>query len=426
MTTIKVTPEQLIAVSKKFELAQQTAMQMNSQLSQHISFMERFWEGITKEQFYYRFQTSQKNMADFVTLTDSIAKELRHHADKFRLADLMEAGNLDAACLPPPPNTCAVPTPDTRNAFQKSADSLTELGQDFVDANSERYEKKFDSVWSFLDYMSYGIPKGMYQGYMERAAKQNDSWNDMLNFGTFGVSGMIQGAFNPTSAWSKEHMANLIGTAGLMIGSTTTKALIKPKNILEGSVKYEGAKSTNNILKESEQHSAFNTETRDGKGFTGAGSKDYDTFAEAEYQSIRNLKMKDIEEVARNTSLSIDEIRTMKKHLFFGKHEVPQPGGLEFRLERFTADDEIAFAWKTAQKGELSPEQKMWFKQLAEHELTERKLMTEGQKYRTLESWNQEKGTYEGYPPGAHENAPSQPNKPFPGYEDYYFKNMFK
>ncbi|MNW48356.1 hypothetical protein D3C74_257190 [compost metagenome] len=136
--------------------------------------------------------------------------------------------------------------------------------------------------------------------------------------------------------------------------------------------------------------------------------------------------MKDIEEVARNTSLSIDEIRTMKKHLFFGKHEVPQPGGIEFRLERFTADDEIAFAWKTAQKGELSPEQKTWFKQLAEHELTERKLMAEGQKYRTLESWNQEKGTYEGYPPGAHENAPSQPNKSFPGYEDYYFKNIFK
>ncbi|AOK92698.1 WXG100 family type VII secretion target [Paenibacillus polymyxa] len=256
MTTIKVTPEQLITVSKKFELAQQTAMQMNSQLSQQISFMERFWEGITKEQFYYRFQTSQKNMADFVTLTDSIARELRQHANKFRLTDMMEDGNLDPGCLPPPPNTCTVPVADTRNALQKSADSLTELGQDFVAANSERYEKKFDSVWSFLDYMSYGIPKGMYQGYMERAAKQNDSWNDMLNFGTFGVSGMIQGAFNPTNAWSKEHMANLIGTAGLMIGSTTTKALIKPKNILEGSVKYEGAKSTN-ILKESEQHPAF-------------------------------------------------------------------------------------------------------------------------------------------------------------------------
>ncbi|MBY7736396.1 WXG100 family type VII secretion target [Paenibacillus polymyxa] len=237
MTTIKVTPEQLMTVSKQFELAQQTATQMNSNLVQQILSMGQLWEGITKEHFYYSFQTSQKNMNDFVTLTDSISKELRHHADKFKLADLMEAGNIDASCLPPPPNSCAVLAPDTRNAFQKSVDSLTELGQDFVDANSVRYEKKFDSVWSFLDYMSYGIPKGMYQGYMERAAKQNDSWNDMLNFGTFGVTGMIQGAFNPNNAWSKEHWANIIGTAGLFGG---VSSVIKPKIGIGSTIKLNG------------------------------------------------------------------------------------------------------------------------------------------------------------------------------------------
>ncbi|MGE6513290.1 hypothetical protein [Lysinibacillus sphaericus] len=52
--------------------------------------------------------------------------------------------------------------------------------------------------------------------------------------------------------------------------------------------------------------------------------------------------------------------------------------------------------------------------------------MAEGQKYRTLESWNQKKGTYDGFPPGAHENAPTQPNTAFPGYEEYFFNNMFK
>ncbi|MFK4342345.1 WXG100 family type VII secretion target [Paenibacillus sp. RC62] len=131
MTTIKVTPEQLITVSKQFDLAQKTAIQMNSQLMQQISFMQQSWDYTTKQQFYSQFQVSQKNMTDFVTLTDCIARELRHHADKFRLADLMKAGYIDASCLPPPPNACAVPAPDTRNAFQKSADSLLELGQDF-------------------------------------------------------------------------------------------------------------------------------------------------------------------------------------------------------------------------------------------------------------------------------------------------------
>lgn len=130
--------------------------------------------------------------------------------------------------------------------------------------------------------------------------------------------------------------------------------------------------------------------------------------------------------MAQNTGLSIAEIKTMKKHLFFGKHQIPQPGGIEFRLERFAADDEIAFAWRIAQQGDLSAKQKEWFQQLAAHELTERNYMAAGQKYRTLESWNELKGRFDGYPPGAHENAPSQPNWTFPGYEEYYFKNLFK
>ncbi|MEK5406500.1 WXG100 family type VII secretion target [Paenibacillus sp. FSL W8-0439] len=346
MTTIKVTPEHLIAVSKKFELALQTVMQMNSKLSQHISFMERFWEGITKEQFYYRFQTSQKIMNEFVTLTDSIAKELRHHADKFRLTDLLETGNIDASCLPPPPNSCSVPAPDTRNAFQKSADSLAGLGQDFVVANSERYEKKFDSFWSFMDYMTYGIPKGMYQGYMERAAKQNDSWNDMLNFGTFGVTGMIQGAFNPTNAWSKEHWANMIGTAGLMIGSTSTKALIKPKNLLEGSVKYEGAKSTSNILKDSEQRSSIIKSNDFNYAETGARNISPDQFfreeaiAEELYEKFRNLGNQDVEAISKNTGFSQNRIQRIKDHVFNDIH-IKDHG-----IGRFDPDFELSQAWE--------------------------------------------------------------------------------
>ncbi|MCP3781101.1 WXG100 family type VII secretion target [Paenibacillus sp. SEL1] len=367
MTTIKVTPEQLITVSKKFELAQQTAMQMNSQLSQQISFMERFWEGITKEQFYYRFQTSQKNMADFVTLTDSIARELRQHANKFRLTDMMEDGNLDPGCLPPPPNTCTVPVADTRNALQKSADSLTELGQDFVAANSERYEKKFDSVWSFLDYMSYGIPKGMYQGYMERAAKQNDSWNDMLNFGTFGVSGMIQGAFNPTNAWSKEHMANLIGTAGLMIGSTTTKALIKPKNILEGSVKFESTQSKANILKESEQRSSNIKSDDFNYAETGARNISPEQFfreeaiAEELYEKFRNLGNQDVEAISKNTGFSENRIQRIKDHVFNDTH-IKDHG-----IGRFDPDFELSQAWERLMDGKYVDSDV----QLLHHELFE-------------------------------------------------------
>ncbi|AET59695.1 hypothetical protein HPL003_14720 [Paenibacillus terrae HPL-003] len=239
MTTIRVTPEQLITISKQFDLAQKTAIQMNSQLMQQISFMQQLWDGTTKQQFYSQFQVSQKKMTDFVTLTDSIARELRHHADKFILADLMEAGNIDASCLPPPPNACAVPAPDTRNAFQKSTDSLLELGQDFLNAAEERYEKRYDSVGGFLDYWTFGIPKGLYQGYAERASKQFNSANDFFNFWTFGVHGTIREATMPTNAWSKEHWANMIGTAGLFGG---VSSVIKPKVGLAESVKFNPLK----------------------------------------------------------------------------------------------------------------------------------------------------------------------------------------
>ncbi|MCP3794702.1 WXG100 family type VII secretion target [Paenibacillus sp. CH40] len=359
MTTIKVTPEQLMTASKQFELAQQTATQMNSNLVQQISSMGQLWEGLTKEHFYYSFQTSQKNMNDFVTLTDSIARELRHYADKFRLADLMEAGNIDASCLPPPPNSCAVPAPDTRNAFQKSVDSLTELGQDFVDANSVRYEKKFDSVWSFLDYMSYGIPKGMYQGYMERAAKQNNSWNDMLNFGTFGVTGMIQGAFNPNNAWSKEHWANMIGTAGLFGG---VSSVIKPKIGLKSSIKYEIPKNNTNSKLRNSIESEPKTEVQTG-GRNDLSIDEYfrrEAEADEMYDQIR-ASDSDVRAIAENSGMKESRVQRIKEHVFINEH-IKSSG-----YERFHSDYEIAQAWDRLQKG-LQTEKDM---DLLNHELFE-------------------------------------------------------
>lgn len=43
----------------------------------------------------------------------------------------------------------------------------------------------------------------------------------------------------------------------------------------------------------------------------------------------------------------------------------------------FQADSEIAYAWKQALEGELSPEEKEWFKQLTKHELEESRIMVQ-------------------------------------------------
>ncbi|WP_374352185.1 hypothetical protein, partial [Chitinimonas sp.] len=87
--------------------------------------------------------------------------------------------------------------------------------------------------------------------------------------------------------------------------------------------------------------------------FTGAGTTTTDALAESTYDQIRALKMSDIGTISESTGLSISEATTLKKHLFFGKHSLPvgSPDGVTFQLSRFTADDELAFAWQRAQKG---------------------------------------------------------------------------
>ncbi|WP_440116553.1 WXG100 family type VII secretion target [Paenibacillus sp. QZ-Y1] len=232
MTTIKVTPEQLLSVSRQFEAAQHQVFQMNSILKQHLFEIERQWDGSTKEKFYYDFIVAQKVMDNFVSLSLSIAKELQGHAEKFRLADQQALQSYDPSCAAPPPDECRAPAADTRNAFQKSADSLVELGQAFIQSADDRYQKRYDSVGGFLDYWTFGIPSGLVQGYVDRADKAFNSPNDTANWLTFGIHGTIREATFPTNAWSSEHWANMIGMGGLMVGGGYASSMIKPHNLL--------------------------------------------------------------------------------------------------------------------------------------------------------------------------------------------------
>ncbi len=148
---------------------------------------------------------------------------------------------------------------------------------------------------------------------------------------------------------------------------------------------------------------------------TGVGMGPVD---EAAYAEIRLAGMSDIPTVARNTGLTVEEVTTLKKHLFFGRHEYPINTGAERIMirDRFAADDQIAHVWKKAQSGELNVAQKEWFQTLAAHELGERILMAQKIPYRRIESWDKVKG-FSGTPPGAHDLAPAQP-KNFP-FDDY-------
>lgn len=235
MTTIKVTPEQLLSVSKQFASAQSQIAQMNHVLKQQLFEIERQWNGSTKERFYADFIAAQRVMDNFSSLSLSIAKTLEGHAEKFRLADQQTTQSYDANCMPPPPDECRAPTVDNRNAFQKSVDSLKELGTGFMQAADDRYQKRYDSVGGFLDYWTFGIPSGLVEGYMDRADKAFNSANDTANWLTFGIHGTIREAIFPTNAWSSEHWANMMGMGGMMVGGGLTAKMIKPHNLLTSS-----------------------------------------------------------------------------------------------------------------------------------------------------------------------------------------------
>lgn len=67
----------------------------------------------------------------------------------------------------------------------------------------------------------------------------------------------------------------------------------------------------------------------------------------------------------------------MKEHVFLNTHNL-SIGGKQLQKSYFQADFEIAYAWQKAMKGELTSNEKQWFKQLLDHELTESALMEKG------------------------------------------------
>jgi hypothetical protein len=127
--------------------------------------------------------------------------------------------------------------------------------------------------------------------------------------------------------------------------------------------------------------------------------------------------MSDVAAVAENAGMSAADAATMKKHLFFGRHEYAMPDGTLVR-SRFEPDTEIAVAWRTAQTRPLVGDEAAWFQQLARHELGERQLMSQGLPYRAPDSW----GPLGWSPtaPGAHNFAPPPTlpgNRDFPGFD---------
>ncbi|WP_423212898.1 WXG100 family type VII secretion target [Paenibacillus solani] len=295
------------------------------------------WEGTTRQRFFEDFHRARSEMNLTIEYMNSISDELKRIAYRFIL--------VDEELLP---LALVGRTEEPKTWLEKAWGSLKEIGNGIMDASNERYDKRYSSVWGFLDYWTAGIPKGAYQGYVERADKLFDSPNDFADGMTFGVHGTIREAIFPTKAWSTEHVASIIGAAG--IATSATVPLMKPKDILSPRVKYEVRKGNDGLKHGGD---GGGTPKADGAGDavqTGGRELSLKEWLHQEeeaikmYDSIRSSTL-DVSTIAKNTGIPEWRIQRIKEHIFIKEHEKSSGYGT------FDPDYEIAQAWQRLQNG---------------------------------------------------------------------------
>lgn len=136
------------------------------------------------------------------------------------------------------------------------------------------------------------------------------------------------------------------------------------------------------------------------------------------YEKLRStgLDVRELETFSRNTGLSFEEASKLKTHVILTEHTnlVDTVKGKYYYKGYFDPDIDIAYGWEKALIGELSDKEKSWFRQLADHELAESKMMQEGLPYRDINYFKH--GSANEKTKGAHELAPPQPG-PFPDFK---------
>ena len=110
-----------------------------------------------------------------------------------------------------------------------------DLATYLVNASRERRAKRWDSLGSFLDWLTFGIVTGTWRGI-------SSNWNTMIhdpslynivNFITLGTLDTISGALNPDDPWSLEHWLDILGT--ILTVYSVYKSALSVKKILTDS-----------------------------------------------------------------------------------------------------------------------------------------------------------------------------------------------
>ncbi|HBU83998.1 MAG TPA: WXG100 family type VII secretion target [Paenibacillus sp.] len=87
MSTIKVTPEQLLYVSRQIEQARQQLEGIRNDLTARIGFIQSQWAGATQERFFYDFQQSRSVLDRALESMINSSQNLLAIAERFEQAD---------------------------------------------------------------------------------------------------------------------------------------------------------------------------------------------------------------------------------------------------------------------------------------------------------------------------------------------------
>ena len=126
--------------------------------------------------------------------------------------------------------------------FSTAVSYLSRLASDFKDligyllnAQAERGERKWDSLGSFMDWLTLGIVSGTWRGIVSNfeAMVRDPSLYNIVNFITLGTLDSISGALDPEEPWSLEHWLDIIGT--ILTIYAAYKAAVGVKEVLTGS-----------------------------------------------------------------------------------------------------------------------------------------------------------------------------------------------
>ncbi|MDM5280273.1 WXG100 family type VII secretion target [Paenibacillus silvae] len=333
MSRIQVTPERLFEAAREVEDAREQMEDTREELVRLIRWMESMWSGMVRERFLERFEENQPRMSETLESLAQIAKELREIGVRFQQADEVSgaavAGNVATKSI----GLKATQSNDDKG-YQMKYDTYLRIWLPVNEngltdqAALQAYERDHGKI----DVTKMGQPPGA------NPAPEQDLIQLQIEAFELGVNPFTGEPV--TDDYAKMMISSLkwsqiVAGIGMVTGSMksgkgpykgrgTSAALDKVKQtIRDAKAKREQAGNSGKGTGNESKPALKKVDWNEYKRVDNYKPTFMDKFQEKEYKAaskdyvdIRSVGMSDIEQVAKNTGMTVEEIKAMKQHIF--------------------------------------------------------------------------------------------------------------